>query len=165
LTGQTVPISDTLSAPVYAMRAAQSRVAIRDGQTIVIGGLMEDRNTSSISKVPVLGDIPGLGAIFQRRIEDKTKTELLIFITPHVALQPEELTGMSKDETAGAKIIDKAVEPGAFDEHMRGMERGASTRPADDQGDYRTIEPATPSPKPSNQGEPGEPNERMDLGE
>jgi len=53
LTSQTVPISDTTSAPVIAKRSAESRIAVNDGQTIVIGGLMEDRKTSAVSKVPL----------------------------------------------------------------------------------------------------------------
>ena len=128
LTGTTVPISEAVNAPVFAKRAASSRVAIRDGQTIVIGGLMEDRNTDTIQKVPILGDIPGLGLLFQRTIHDKVKTELLIFLTPHVARVPDDLKAMSADEQAGAKVIREAVEPGAFDEHLKGMERGAASR-------------------------------------
>jgi general secretion pathway protein D len=129
-TGDSVPISDTVRSPVFARRYAQSRVAIRDGQTIVIGGLMEDRLTKSVDKVPILGDIPCLGALFSRTIETKTKTELLIFLTPHVALQPDELKEMSEDEKAGLKLVPNAVEPGTYDDHMKGMQRGASTRPA-----------------------------------
>src|SRR5207237_4739266 len=55
LTGTTIPISETVTAPVFAKRSAQSRVSIKDGQTIVIGGLMEDRKTSTIQKVPLIG--------------------------------------------------------------------------------------------------------------
>ena len=130
LSARTVPISETISAPVFARRYAQNRVAIKDGETIVIGGLMEDRSTKSVDKVPILGDIPVLGALFQRRIEKKTKTELLIFLTPHVAESPEMLKGMSESETAGTKAVQNAVEPGAFQEHLEGMQHGAATRPA-----------------------------------
>ncbi|HNQ34826.1 MAG TPA: type II secretion system secretin GspD, partial [bacterium] len=63
LTGTTVPISETVNAPVFAKRSATSRVAIQDGQTIVIGGLMEDRKTEEVKKVPLLGDIPLLGLL------------------------------------------------------------------------------------------------------
>ena len=63
LTGTTVPISrESVTAPVIAKRSAQSRVGIKNGQTIVIGGLMEDRKTATVSKVPLLGDMPLLGA-------------------------------------------------------------------------------------------------------
>ncbi len=132
LTGTTVPISDGVEAPVIAKRSAQSRVGIRNGQTIVIGGLMEDRKTMTVHKVPFLGDLPLLGPLFSRNESTKTKTELLIFLTPHVAARPEDLQGMSNDETKGTQLVPKAVEPGAFQEHMRGLQRGASTQPATD---------------------------------
>ena len=130
-TGETVQISETVRSPVIAKRFAQSRVAIQDGQTIVIGGLMEDRNTTSVDKVPWFGDWPSpMGEMFQHKTTKKTKTELLIFLTPHVAEQPGELKEMSRDEEAGMKVTPNAVEPGAFQEHMKGMERGALKRPA-----------------------------------
>ena len=124
LTGQTVPISEQVSAPVIAKRSAESRVGIRNGQTIVIGGLMEDRKTSTINKVPILGDIPLIGYLFSRTQVDKTKTELLIFLTPHVAQEPDTLSPMSQDEMKGTQLTPRAVGPGVFDEHMRGMARG-----------------------------------------
>ena len=80
--------------------------------------------------MPLLGDIPGLGVLFRRTIQKKSKTELLIFLTPQVAEQPTELEGMSKDELAGTKAIRSAVTEGALNEHLEGMQRGASTRPA-----------------------------------
>jgi type II secretion system protein D len=133
LTSQTVPISSTTFAPVIAKRSAESRIGVKDGQTIVIGGLMEDRKTTAIDKVPLLGDIPLLGLIFSRQQVTKTKTELLIFLTPHVAQRPETLEPMSEDETRGTKLTPKAVAPGTFQEHMDGLQRGRSpaTRPAE----------------------------------
>jgi len=129
-TGESVQLNPQTSSPVIARRFAQNRVAILDGQTIVIGGLMEDRITKNIRQVPLLGDIPVLGNLFKRTTQEKTKTELLIFLTPHVAQQPDLLKGMSEDEKAGTKIVNDAVEKGAFEEQLRGMERGAASRPA-----------------------------------
>jgi general secretion pathway protein D len=119
-----VPISDTASQPVIAKRSAQSRVAVRNGQTIVIGGLMEDRKTETIDKVPFIGDIPFVGEMFKRRQSTKTKTELLIFLTPHVAAQPDSLQEMSKQEIEGSKLVPGAVDPNAFQEHKEGLQRG-----------------------------------------
>jgi general secretion pathway protein D len=124
LTGVTVPISDTASQPVIAKRSAESRVAVKNGQTIVIGGLMEDRKTETIDKVPFLGDIPWVGEAFKRRQSKKTKTELLIFLTPHVAAQPDSLKDMSRQEVEGSKLVPGAVDPNAFHEQMEGMQRG-----------------------------------------
>ena len=127
----TVQISDTVSAPVFSKRAAQSRVAIDNGKTIVIGGLMEDKKNSTVTKVPWLGDIPYLGNLFRRTITDKSKTELLIFLTPHVAMDSNVLKPMSQDEVKGTKIVPNAVAPGVFQEHIDGMQRGATTQPSE----------------------------------
>ncbi|MCD6287494.1 MAG: type II secretion system protein GspD [Candidatus Hydrogenedentes bacterium] len=104
LTGETVPISETLTAPVFAKRSAETRVVVPDGKTVVIGGLMEDNNTESVRKIPLLGDIPYLGALFRRTITDKSKTELLIFLTPHVVEGGRELANMTSDEKAKTRL-------------------------------------------------------------
>ena len=139
LTSQTVTVGPGVNVPVIADRSAQSRVGIRDGQTIVIGGLMQDQKTLTVNKIPILGDIPFLGWAFSRTQVDKTKTELLIFLTPHVAQQPDVLNPMSQDELKGTRLTPNAVEPGALDEHLRGLDRGniPQTRPA--------TQPAGPS--------------------
>jgi general secretion pathway protein D len=153
LTAQTVSVGPGVNAPVIADRSAESRVSIRDGNTIVIGGLMQDQKTLTVNKVPLLGDIPVLGYLFSRTIVDKTKTELLIFLTPHVAQQPESLTSMSRDETKGTQLTPNAVAPGTFEQHLQGMKRGAvsspQTQPAphsnitEFKGDESTTQPAT----------------------
>jgi general secretion pathway protein D len=135
-TGSGVPISSNVTAPIFDIRAAQSRVGIKNGQTIVIGGLMQDQKQSTVSEIPLLGDIPYLGNLFKHTTTKKTKTELLIFLTPHVALQPELLKGMSKEEQSGTKLTPNAVAPGVFQEHLDGMQLGntaklgPTTRPA-----------------------------------
>jgi general secretion pathway protein D len=123
LTGDTVPISETVSAPVFAKRSASSRVAIRDGQTIVIGGLMDDRKTDTVRKVPLLGNLPLVGAFFRRSIKERTKTELLIFLTPHVVQQAEDLGAMSKTEMFSSQLVPEAIEKGAFQKHLDAMQR------------------------------------------
>ncbi len=148
LTADRVPISDNVSAPVIAKRSAKSRVGIRNGQTVVIGGLMEDRTTETINKVPFLGDIPGLGLLFRRTEKSKSKTELLIFLTPHVASEPTLLTPMARDETNGLKLVPGAVAPGVYQEHVTGLQRGR-TAPG------TVTWPATwPSTAPTTQGAP-----------
>ena len=136
LTAQTVSVGPGVNAPVIADRSAESRVSIRDGNTIVIGGLMQDQKTLTVNKVPLLGDIPILGYLFSRTQVDKTKTELLIFLTPHVAQQPENLVPMSKEETKATQLTPNAVVPGTFKEHLEGMKRGDMTSPS-------TTQPAT----------------------
>ncbi|MCY2954379.1 MAG: type II secretion system secretin GspD [Planctomycetota bacterium] len=130
MTGEFITVSENLRAPVYAVRSAQSRVSIKDRQTIVIGGLMEDRDIATIDKVPILGDIPLVGLAFQRKQSKKTKTELLIFITPHVAQAPKDLTDISKQEEKSTKLIPNAVEKGRFDEHRKAMDQ-PTTQPTE----------------------------------
>jgi general secretion pathway protein D len=124
LTDSTIQISEQFNAPIINERSAISRVSIENGKTIVIGGLMEDRLNEQLRKVPILGDLPVVGAAFRRIERTKTKTELLIFLTPHVASSPSVLPGMSKDELEGTKILPKAVEPGMYEQHRAGLERG-----------------------------------------
>jgi type II secretory pathway component GspD/PulD (secretin) len=137
-----VPISSTVSAPVFDLRSASSRVVVHDGDTIVIGGLMEDRYTRTTSKVPILGDIPILGSLLSRDQPDKTKTELLFFLTPHVAQQPGALKSMAQDEENGLRLTPNAVEPGVFQEHMQGLQRGAATTQPSIIVPVQPVEPA-----------------------
>lgn len=88
-------------APVIAKREADTTVTVKDGQTIVIGGLLSDDKTTSVRRVPGLGRIPGLGWLFKRKIETTEKVSLVIFLSPHVVTTPEEieaLTGKKKEE-------------------------------------------------------------------
>jgi general secretion pathway protein D len=142
----TSSATSTVNAQEFSKRAAQSRVAIRDGQTIVIGGLMKDSNIDNVQKVPLLGDIPLLGHLFRWTSKDKIKTELLVFLTPHVAKVPEDLKSMSESEKAGTKAVRDAVEPGMFDEHMKGMERGAASP---GEPDTAPVAPPPVAPPPS----------------
>ena len=124
LSTSTVETSPGVNTPIIDLRSANSRVGVKDGNTVVIGGLMQDEKNSVLQKIPFLGDIPVLGVLFQNNHTDRTKTELLIFITPHVAAQADMLRPMSQDEIKGLKLTPGAVEPGTFDDHIRGMQRG-----------------------------------------
>jgi len=121
-TGKTVPISETVNAAVFAKRSSKTRVVVRDGQTIVIGGLIEDESTETVRKVPLVGDIPILGALFQRTVQNKSKTELLIFLTPRVATKAEELTAISEAEKSRSNIGRNGPNADAFKQHMEGMQ-------------------------------------------
>ena len=128
LTGQVVTIqaatstSGGLSEQVWGKRIATSQVAVRNGQTIVIGGMIQDQKTDTVNKVPILGDIPLIGRLFQHTVTDKQKAEVLIFLTPMVAMNPEELKALSKveEESAGKELHD-AVLPGTFQQHLNAM--------------------------------------------
>ena len=121
-TGETVQISESLFPEVFATRSASTRVAVRDGQTIVIGGLIEDQIKDIIKKVPLLGDIPLAGNLFRRVEKEKTKTELLIFLTPHVAEEPNDLTPISNAERERSNLNTDEQASEIFKKHMDAME-------------------------------------------
>jgi type IV pilus assembly protein PilQ len=75
-TGGFVPSIDT--------RAVETQVLVGDGQTVVLGGIYETERRETITKVPVLGDIPALGNLFKSRATVSNKAELLIFVTPKI---------------------------------------------------------------------------------
>jgi len=85
--------SDSISSggPTTTKRSAETHVSVRSNQTVVIGGLMQEVETESESKVPILGDIPLIGALFRNKRKTKRKTNLLIFLTPHVIDSPSDL--------------------------------------------------------------------------
>ena len=77
-------------------RQIQTTVMAMDGQTVVLGGLMEDVVTHDKSKVPILGDIPLLGFLFKSSTSSTTKNNLLVFITPHVLRDPGDFAEVSR---------------------------------------------------------------------
>lgn len=74
----------TIQSPIKDITVARSTVSIANGQTIVLGGLISERNESIIRKVPYLGDIPILGRAFRYDQNSNLRTELLIFLTPRI---------------------------------------------------------------------------------
>jgi general secretion pathway protein D len=127
-TPKTVPISETVDAAVFAKRASETQVEVRDGQTIVIGGLVEDQVSENVEKVPLLGDIPLVGLLFRRTVTEKSKTELLIFLTPYVAIDDEKLTAISEAEKARSTLEQGGFGAEVFQKHMEGMKGNVDSK-------------------------------------
>jgi general secretion pathway protein D len=70
--------------PTISQREAETSASVRDGETFVIGGLTQENNLKTKSKVPLLGDIPAVGNLFRVNRSTRSKTELYIVITPHI---------------------------------------------------------------------------------
>ena len=83
--------SGSLGAVSITKRTANTTVVVQDQQTVVIGGLMSDSYVTSRTKVPVLGDLPLLGALFRTSDVQKSKKNLLLVLTPHVIRDQEDL--------------------------------------------------------------------------
>jgi len=97
-----------ITAPFLDIRSANTVVVTPDGQTVIIGGLMQNSKTSTDSKIPVLGDIPLLGALFHHKIAANSKSELIIFLTPYVVKTPSDLAAMSADERGRYDLAPQA---------------------------------------------------------
>jgi type IV pilus assembly protein PilQ len=70
--------------PIVAKREAETQVSVKDGEAVVIGGLVRDDETRSIGKIPLLGDIPIIGHLFKKTSIRHEKNDLMIFVIPHV---------------------------------------------------------------------------------
>jgi len=70
--------------PVITTRNAQSTLRVKDGESIVVGGLISESDRNNLAKLPLLGDLPLLGYLFQNTTVEKTKTEIVFIITPHI---------------------------------------------------------------------------------
>ena len=79
---------ENTSLPRLSNESAKTRVMVQDGQTLVIAGLIKDKVTDKKKKIPFLGDIPIFGLIFQKSEKTVVKTDLLVFLTPHI-ITPE----------------------------------------------------------------------------
>lgn len=87
--------------PTTFKRTIDTTVIVKDGNTVVIGGLIDDSFSNTEFKTPCLGDIPLLGQLFRTRSTGDDKTNLFVFITPHVVKNPEEaqaILNSKKDE-------------------------------------------------------------------
>jgi general secretion pathway protein D len=100
----TVPISANVSAPVIAIRSADTVVVTPDGQTVIIGGLIGATKAKADTKIPLLGDIPVLGYLFKRQQKTENNSELLIFLTPHLVQAPTELAALSARERERSSV-------------------------------------------------------------
>jgi general secretion pathway protein D len=81
-TARRVP--DVSNALAVDTSRAKTVMTVKDGRTVVLGGLIKDEKIDTVKKVPLLGDIPVLGFFFKNKDKSDVKTELIIFITPHI---------------------------------------------------------------------------------
>jgi pilus assembly protein CpaC len=106
--------------PALATRRMETNIELAQGQSFAIAGLMDDRVTENLSKVPGLAHIPVLGALFKSRQENKTKTELVVIVTPVIV-----------DPVEAARVVAEPVMPKEF---LKVPETGRDGAPAKEGG-------------------------------
>jgi type IV pilus assembly protein PilQ len=82
--GEFVPSATGGLVPSIDTREVTTQVLVNDGETVVLGGIFETERREAINKVPILGDIPGVGRLFKSNSDISNKAELLIFVTPKI---------------------------------------------------------------------------------
>jgi general secretion pathway protein D len=99
------------TGPTTSKRSIESNVIVDDGSMLVLGGLIEDRFEDNKSKVPLLGDIPVLGALFRSETRTKRRTNLLVFLRPIVMRTPEDANKLTIDRYDIIRAQQKEVQP------------------------------------------------------
>lgn len=98
LSARTTQVTEDFQAPIITKREIETNVRVRDGETVVIGGLLQTTDEERRTKVPLLGDVPFLGEAFKSRKRVHSRTELLVLLTPRVIHGGE-------DETTNLRIL------------------------------------------------------------
>jgi len=84
--------------PSITKRSTKTSVVVKDNQIVVIGGLMQETDEENVTKVPLLGDIPVLGYLFKNKRVEKKKTNLLVFLNPHIIKESERLAQITSSK-------------------------------------------------------------------
>jgi type IV pilus secretin PilQ/predicted competence protein len=140
----------TVASPVIDTRSLESNVLIRSGNTLAIGGLLQDEQTKARNKVPVLGDIPILGYFFAERLNARTKRNLLVFVTPTI-IDQRYGTGL-EDQVSGLHHTgEEFADPNGWRNNAKGAIRLVPTAERGLAADY--AKPGMPPPPEEGAGE------------
>lgn len=138
----------TLKSPVIDTRSLESNVLIRSGDTLAIGGLVQDEVRKARTKVPVMGDVPVLGYLFQSRSNERVKRNLLVFVTPTI-LDQRYGTGL-EDQVSGLHHVgEEYADPNGWRNNAKGAVRLVPTANRQSAADY--PKPGIP-PAPATNG-------------
>jgi general secretion pathway protein D len=127
------------NAPVVNQREAQTTVSVKDGETVVLGGIIKNSVVTTVNKVPLLGDIPILGNLFKSKGVAKNKTELLVFLTPRIVRDSTEARVVR--EATEAKLEKKTQEK-IKQSRIQGETQGDATKPLESQKPVESPKPA-----------------------
>lgn len=123
-----VNIANVGNVPVTSSKEAMTTVSVRDHDTIILGGLISDNKTSNNSGVPILKDIPLLGALFRSTSKDDTRDELIVLIRPNVLPTPEVAALTATAERHAMPEINLAEHEWRFDDAVRNIKTEQSIK-------------------------------------
>jgi pilus assembly protein CpaC len=117
------------TVPAIATRRAETEVELRDGQSFAIAGLLNEQDTAQLSKIPGIGDIPILGKLFQSRSIQKSKSELVVLVTPRIV----DPIGSGAQMTATPALVVPPLDIKKYDPGIPGnkqLQQAAPSSPA-----------------------------------
>ncbi|HEX7874004.1 MAG TPA: type II secretion system secretin GspD [Sphingobium sp.] len=134
------PVSSNSSDLIINKREIETTVTVDDGDILALGGLLDDNERRTIEKIPLLGDIPGIGALFRSKSKARNKTSLMVFIRPTILRSREDAQAVTAQRYGYIRNRQEAFSPDrepALDELVR---------------DYMgTTPPVPPAPQPGDQ--------------
>jgi len=105
----TSTTSSNIQSPSFSNKSIQTQLTVQDGDTIAIGGAIDETNSVSTGGIPVLNRIPVLGALFGTRSYSKERTELIVFMTPHVIYDSNQMVDASDELKDRMKTLHKDI--------------------------------------------------------
>lgn len=99
--------SSSSLGPTFNSRTIQNAVLVKSGETVVLGGLMDDASKQEVSKVPLLGDIPLVGQLFRYTSNEKSKRNLMVFIRPTIIRDDEVYRSVSREKYSRFQTLQK----------------------------------------------------------
>lgn len=87
----------SFNAPIVNQRSANTTVSVKDGNTVILGGIIRKDLTADVRKIPLLGDIPVLGQLFRSTVKSNVKTELIVFLTPHIVNSADDAERLRRE--------------------------------------------------------------------
>ncbi|MCG2738868.1 MAG: type II secretion system secretin GspD, partial [Syntrophaceae bacterium] len=112
LVSQSAAVDDLgnkVLTPTTLNRTAKTTVVVKSGETVVIGGMIQDDSSEGTYKVPLLGDIPLLGWLFKSRAKSNQRTNLFVFITPRIIEQPEDARKIQEEKMDYMRTIQEGT--------------------------------------------------------
>ncbi len=168
IVGGTQNVANFPQGPTTNVRSIETNVLANDGQVIVLGGLLEDNYQDAEQKVPGLGDIPVLGALFRSESKQRKKTNLLVFLRPYILRTAEATSALSDNrynyirETQQGFVSPNWL-PTTSDKDTPVLPSPESMRPAQNFGDVSVVPkgpagiqvpPGAPMPQSTTRSEP-----------
>jgi general secretion pathway protein D len=105
------PVSNSASDLILNKREIQTTVTVDDKQIVALGGLLDDNERRTIEKIPLLGDIPGLGQLFRSRSKSRSKTNLMVFIRPTILRSPEDARALAERRYSYIRTQQRLLRP------------------------------------------------------